>query len=226
MERHGHLDLDPRVRQRLLAASAATLDRLLQPIRTPASRKLRRRRNQSPGALPQQNRYPTQVVDSNQSLPTFGCTGSPGESSHDIRDTLVTAVGKTRCKASANLFRAFDIPVLRLIDTQCGSPKGHYVNPPTRGFSRMPKERRARSLTVSAVSLTFRVGTARRQRMPRTESAQDGRTDRAAPTRIRDGERASLTPTAATPPSPTPSATMRCRRPICWKQLPDQDQKG
>ena len=30
MERHGHLDLDPGVRQRLLAASAATLDRLLQ----------------------------------------------------------------------------------------------------------------------------------------------------------------------------------------------------
>ena len=33
MERHGHLDLDPRVRQRLLVASAATLDRLLKPIR-------------------------------------------------------------------------------------------------------------------------------------------------------------------------------------------------
>ena len=44
MERHGHLDLDLRVRQRLLAASAATLDRLLQPIRTPAARRLRRRR--------------------------------------------------------------------------------------------------------------------------------------------------------------------------------------
>ena len=49
MERHGHLDLDPGVRQRLLAASAATLDRLLQPIRPPAGRRLRRRRNQSPG---------------------------------------------------------------------------------------------------------------------------------------------------------------------------------
>ena len=49
MERHGHLDLDPGVRQRLLAASAATLDRLLQPIRTPAGRRLRRRRNQSRG---------------------------------------------------------------------------------------------------------------------------------------------------------------------------------
>ena len=48
MERHVHLDLDPRVRQRLVSASAATLDRLLQTIRTPAIRRLRRRRNQSP----------------------------------------------------------------------------------------------------------------------------------------------------------------------------------
>ena len=61
----------------------------------------------------------------------------------------------------------------------------------------MPKERRARSLTVSAVSLTFKVDTARRQRMLRTESAQDGRTKiaRAQP-RIRDGERTSSTLTA------------------------------
>ena len=33
MERHGHLDLDPEVRERLLSASAATLDRLLKPVR-------------------------------------------------------------------------------------------------------------------------------------------------------------------------------------------------
>ena len=45
MERHGHLDLDPRVRQRLLVASAATLDPLLKPIRPIAgSRRERRRR--------------------------------------------------------------------------------------------------------------------------------------------------------------------------------------
>ena len=37
MERHGHLDLDPEVRERLLAASAATLDRLLKPVRTTVS---------------------------------------------------------------------------------------------------------------------------------------------------------------------------------------------
>ena len=36
MERHGHLALDPEVRDRLLAASAATLDRLLKPIRPTA----------------------------------------------------------------------------------------------------------------------------------------------------------------------------------------------
>ena len=33
MERHGHLPLDPNVRQLLLAASPATIDRLLCPIR-------------------------------------------------------------------------------------------------------------------------------------------------------------------------------------------------
>ena len=72
----------------------------------------------------------------------------------------------------------------------------------------MPKERRARSLTVSAISLTFKVDTARRQRMLRTESSQDGRTKiaRAQP-RIRDGERTTSTLTDATSPSPTPSAT-------------------
>ena len=37
------------MRQRLLTASAATLDRLLQPNRTPAARRLRRRRQQSLG---------------------------------------------------------------------------------------------------------------------------------------------------------------------------------
>ena len=31
---------------------------------------------------------------------------------------------------------------------------------------------------------------------------------------------------AATSPSPTPSATRHCRRPICWTQRPDQHQRG
>ena len=49
MERHSHLGLDPQVRQRLLVTSAANLDRLLQPIGTPAGRRLRIRRQQSSG---------------------------------------------------------------------------------------------------------------------------------------------------------------------------------
>ena len=31
---------------------------------------------------------------------------------------------------------------------------------------------------------------------------------------------------AATSPSPTPSATRHCRRPICWTQRPDQHRQG
>ena len=37
MERHGHLVLDPEVRSRLLSASAATLDRLLKPVKSRVS---------------------------------------------------------------------------------------------------------------------------------------------------------------------------------------------
>ena len=44
MERHGHLSLDPAVRERLLSASAATLDRLLKPIRATAGSRSKRRR--------------------------------------------------------------------------------------------------------------------------------------------------------------------------------------
>ena len=47
MERHGHLALDPEVRTRLMSASAATLDRLLRPIRPTAGTRRRRRRRQS-----------------------------------------------------------------------------------------------------------------------------------------------------------------------------------
>ena len=53
MERHGHLDLDPQVRRRLLAASASTLDRLLKPIRaTAGSRRKRRKRPSMGGQVP------------------------------------------------------------------------------------------------------------------------------------------------------------------------------
>ena len=53
MERHGHLSLDPAVRERLLSASAATLDRLLKPIRaTAGSRRKRRRRTYMGSQIP------------------------------------------------------------------------------------------------------------------------------------------------------------------------------
>ncbi len=44
MERHGHLSLDPLVREHLLSASAATLDRLLKPIRPTAGSRRRPKR--------------------------------------------------------------------------------------------------------------------------------------------------------------------------------------
>ncbi len=43
MERHGHLALDKKVRVRLLAISAATIDRVLAPVRTAGSGRGRRR---------------------------------------------------------------------------------------------------------------------------------------------------------------------------------------
>lgn len=47
LERHGHLTLDPAVRERLLAASAATLDRLLAARRAQAGGRRRRPRTKS-----------------------------------------------------------------------------------------------------------------------------------------------------------------------------------
>ena len=58
MERHGHLDLDPEVRERLPAASAATLDRLLKPIRPTAGSRRRRQRKRSTG-----NRVPVRTYN-------------------------------------------------------------------------------------------------------------------------------------------------------------------
>lgn len=48
LERHGHLALDPAVRQRLLAASAATIDRLLAPVRGTASGRKKRKKPTKP----------------------------------------------------------------------------------------------------------------------------------------------------------------------------------
>ena len=74
MERHGHLALDPEVRDRLLAASAATLDRLLKPIRPTAGSRRRRRRKRSMG-----KRVPVRTCnDWNGPPPGFTATGFSG----------------------------------------------------------------------------------------------------------------------------------------------------
>ena len=49
MERHGHLSLYPVVRERLMAASAATLNPLLKPIRAAAGSRRRRKRKPNMG---------------------------------------------------------------------------------------------------------------------------------------------------------------------------------
>jgi hypothetical protein len=48
LEQHGHLSLDPTVRQRLLAASAATIDRLLASVRGAASGRKKRKKATKP----------------------------------------------------------------------------------------------------------------------------------------------------------------------------------
>ena len=80
-------------------------------------------------------------------LLNFGRTRSPGRSSHGIGE-LTSPASKTRRNASVDLI-CLCAGVLCLIDTRLDSLNCHYVNPPTRGFSRMPKERRSRSLAVS-----------------------------------------------------------------------------
>lgn len=49
MERHGHLSLDPRVKTLLLSASAATIDRLLAPVREHGRSSRKRRKPTKPG---------------------------------------------------------------------------------------------------------------------------------------------------------------------------------
>jgi len=48
LERHGHLTLDPTVRQRLLSVSPATIDRLLSAVRSKASQRKKRKTQTKP----------------------------------------------------------------------------------------------------------------------------------------------------------------------------------
>ena len=66
MERHGHLELDSLVRQRLLTASASTLDRLLKSVRATAGSRRRRPRRKSMG-----HRVPVRTYSDWNSPPGF-----------------------------------------------------------------------------------------------------------------------------------------------------------
>ena len=50
LERHGHLDIDPHVRERLFSASASTIDRLLRPVRDKAGSRRRQKRKRKVGS--------------------------------------------------------------------------------------------------------------------------------------------------------------------------------
>ena len=50
LERHGHLDLDPDVRERLFSASASTMDRLLRPVREQAGSRRRHKKKRKMGS--------------------------------------------------------------------------------------------------------------------------------------------------------------------------------
>ena len=58
LKRHGHLNLDPDVRRRLFSASAATIDRLLRPIREQAGSRRKRKQKRRLG-----NRVPVRTFD-------------------------------------------------------------------------------------------------------------------------------------------------------------------
>ena len=50
LERHGHLNLDPDVRERAFSASASTIDRLLRPVREGAGSRRRLKRKRKMGS--------------------------------------------------------------------------------------------------------------------------------------------------------------------------------
>ena len=50
LERHGHLDIAPQVRERLFSASASTIDRLLRPVRDKAGSRRRQKRKSKVGS--------------------------------------------------------------------------------------------------------------------------------------------------------------------------------
>lgn len=94
LERHGHLALDPTVRTRVLAASAATLDRLLRPTKAAVSGQRARRR-----AMP--------VVQRNVPVRTFAEWGDPQPG--DMEADLVSHGGDSAAGSFVHTLTVTDV---------------------------------------------------------------------------------------------------------------------
>ena len=81
-------------------------------------------------------------IASNQMLLNFGRTRSLGGSKHEIGDSRTPSSESSLQRIGGVDLSVRRSGVLHLIDTRVASLNYHYVNPPTRGFSRMPKEPR------------------------------------------------------------------------------------
>lgn len=119
LEGHGHLMLDCAVRQRLLAVSPATIDRLLEPVRVQAGRK--RTRRKTPNAI--QRQVPVRThQDADKLVPGyFECDfvvhnggTTPGTCVHTLTMTDVSS-GWTECVALVARQQALVVESLALI---------------------------------------------------------------------------------------------------------------
>ena len=121
MERHGHLELNSGVREKLVTVSAATIDRMLKPIRATANG--RKRRRVSPSSV--KSRVPVRTfADWHDPLPGHFETDfvghSGGSTAGSCVHTLVLtdiASGWTECIALAARERSLLLEALAILET-------------------------------------------------------------------------------------------------------------
>ena len=112
LERHGHLSLDPRVREQLMSVSAATIDRRLAPARAMTAGQRRRRRSRLDG------------VRGSVPVRTFGDWNDPAPGFVLVREARLVVDALDRLRG------ALPFP-LRGIDTDNGS---EFLNEALIGF--------------------------------------------------------------------------------------------
>ena len=96
LERHGHLCLDPGVRERLMAVSAATIDRRLAPARAVTAGQRRRRRSRLDGV---RGSVPVRTFGDWQDPAPGFVRGRPGRALRRVD------VGQLRLDAGADRYR-------------------------------------------------------------------------------------------------------------------------